>query len=222
MPFTFVQGVSNDSSSPATFSGVVAGALLVVWFKWESTTAPTAATDTAGDTWFLAPRINHSNGDLHGVYAYCIGASAGSHIVTLSPNPAAFPRTRGAEFSFSGGTPTVVGPQSNQAAASLVTSGNLTVSGSDILALGGNGEYQGIALLSHQINGVAASVAATGDYVDLWYRIISAGYTGAATVDQGVIADYVCSQIAFVIGGSGGAAGAFPFRPQPMAHMILR
>lgn len=214
----FVQSGSNSAdgestSLAVTLTGVAAGNLIVCWSKFEGADT----TDTMSDgTSSLAQgaKINHANGDLRGRFFYLVAANSGTRTYTLSLAGARpYKRLHVWEFS-SSGTLSLDVQNTGSGAAGTASSGTVTTTGSDAVALGGYGEYTAAVPSNPQINGVAAGGSIinvpTNTYTASWYRLLSATFAnGAATINANTGGDWVCNII--VLKTSGGGGGAFPW-----------
>lgn len=191
---TFVQAAtptSVDASGTGSFnlpfvSPTTAGSLIVISVSWEGAdTTVSIATDgglTAG------PKVIHANGDMNTQWFYKL-ASAGSisnYAVSWSA-ARPFRKALGFEFSYSGtaattGTATMATGTVDD--DQTMSSGNITVSGTDIVVVGTRGAYSSTHDAdTQQINGVTADGTSNISISWwLWYRLVNTGFTGAATL----------------------------------------
>lgn len=231
MAFTFIASAQGASESSGTTldcntggsSGalnVAAGDSLVVWVKHEGASTTIAVADTGGGNSFTfdaADKQNHSNGDLSATFGYLLSASADASFVgRLTLGAArAFRTIQVWQFRPDAGE-TVTKDQSNDAQGSSgsISSGNITTTGTDVIVVGGYGEYTANNSSAHQIGGVNAtavmqSQTALANFTASWYRILSATMTGAATCTNSS-ADWIGAVIALKseAAGGGGATDA--------------
>lgn len=109
-------------------------------------------------------------------------------------------------FQFRPSAPVTFGSATSASGTSTaISSGNLPVSGSDILAIAAAFSFNtaNMAALSPLINGVAADGQANNSYTLAWYRAAAAGFTGAATATFGSSDDWGALLGYFRIGASG-------------------
>lgn len=228
MAFTFVansQGGSQNGGASATEDcttslNVQAGDVLVAWIKHEGAPTTIAVADTGGGNSFTfdaGDKVNHSNGDLSGTFGYLLSASADASFtgrLTLGATRA-FRTIQIWQFRPDAGE-TVTKDQSNDAQGSsgTINSGNITTTGSDVIVLGGYGEYVANNSSSHQIGGVNATGVLQASAISVnfsasWYRILSSTMTNGAATCSNSSADWVGAIIA-IKSEAGGGGGSLP------------
>lgn len=215
--FTFVNSASNFDSSGGTGTTLdithtaTAGDLLVAWCKHEGAAGTlTVARSDGTESWSLGTLTDHSNGDLHGRFAYLLACAGGSSVTYRMTTAArTFRSFHLYEFSYTG-TSSLDTQNTGQGNSTAPTSGNITTAGTDEVVLGGYGEYSAATATSPQINGVAADgsiIFSSGNFTASWYRLLSATFSGGhANCTIPGAADWICNVIAFRTGAGGGGA----------------
>lgn len=179
--------VANGVTSLAVASTVAvqAGQSVQVFVSHEG--APVTITVSDG-TSSLSPgtKVNHSNGDLSGQWFYLLSSVAtGTVTYTASFSGAGGngPEIMMYRFSYTGSASfdTEAGQQTNPS-NTATTSGNMTTTGTDEVTVCAIPNYSGNTVSLPNINGVAAD----GNFSDgfgamAFYRVTSAGFTGACT-----------------------------------------
>jgi hypothetical protein len=193
VPFTFLQskGAHDETTTGVTTlaltttSSVTAGSLIVILSKWDGVDGATESLSDGTDTLTRIVSQHHTNTDLHASAWYLPVSTAGTKTYTLTLDSARINlRMVMFEFSYTGGAMLLQQAVSNIGTALRdVTSGTMTVTGSDTLVIGGYLEYIQKVLSNPLINGLAAtgSQADPSTYTKGWYRAFNAPFTGAAT-----------------------------------------
>lgn len=198
---TFVGGAGAKVDASGTTIGVnvgsvLAGDLVVGIVKWEGT-ATTIATLTDGSSGIgtgvvLDPDgvISHANTDLSAEVFYLL-ASVASGTVTYTATLSAaraWKQIAVGVFRYSG---TAAFEDSNRSApdvdgANVLTSPTITIAGGELVAVGFWGNYETNTPTTNAINGVTADgTFGNTDGSQGWYRLLAAGFTGAATSTGG-------------------------------------
>ncbi len=235
MAATLIASIRKDNVASATTLdqtttlNIAAGDLLVAWVKYEGGAATTVAvasvsgspanafTVNAGDT------VAHGNNDLHTAFGYVLNASAdASCTLRLTLGAARVYRALQVyQFRPDGGETwtrnagAIAASSSNSTAPS---SGNFSPTGSDLVVVGGYGDYSGSTFSVPLINSVAADGQLTGEQTltASWYRILTTGFTnGTASCTLSGSAAWTCGGIAFASASGGG--GATPHGPFGLA-----
>lgn len=188
MSFTFVQSFSGMIAGAADawtwtdyLDDVQAGDLLVAIAKWEGGDTTLSVSD--GTSTFNADHVPQSfaSGDGRLAIRYLLSSVAtGQPDYTFTWGAARAYRAMmmlqfrpTAAVTFGG----VTGAEGNSADPN---SGNLVVSGADILAIGALGSYAQATSSAHLVNGQAADGVLTPQYAAAWHKTFAAGFTGAA------------------------------------------
>jgi hypothetical protein len=220
--FAFVNSASNLATGAGTTLDVTysatAGSLLVGWCKHEGGAgALTVARSDGTEAWSLGTLVAHSNGDLHARFAYllsCTGGASVTYRMTTGSTP--FRSFHLYEFSYSG-TSSLDVQNTGQGSSTAPTSGNVTTTGTDEVALGGYGEYSTIVVTTPEINATAADgsiIFNSGNFTASWYRLLSATFAGGhanCTIPGGAGQDWICNVIAFKAVAGGGTTRGTPF-----------
>ena len=208
MAFTFVAAVGNFAAGAGTTLDATAslnvadGDVLVAWAKHEGTNGTFAVAKTTGGndfTFDAGDEMNHSNNDLNGSMGYLLSASADATFTPrLTTESKAFRALHVLQFR-PNASETVTKDGSNKAQGNIsgVSSGNITTTGTDGIAIGGFASYSSSVTETEEINGVSATSVADQDNCTAWYRIVTAGFTGAATASTGGGIEWICAAIAF-------------------------
>jgi len=201
----FIQSNVSDGSNTITLPGVTAGSLIVLWAKWEGSAANSNISVSDGTSSFVIGSLGSLGTSVpNGQFAYLLSSSSGNKTYTVTfPSGADYLRLRVAEFSYTG-TAAIDAQNVNGATSSAVTSGNITTSYANAVVLGAYSEYSIEAPSGQQISGVAAAgvIGAAGTYTQMWYRLPTATFTGAATETLSGSGDWVSGIIAFKFGTS--------------------
>lgn len=205
MSFTFVQSGTSLDSNAVSLTGVGAGNLIAIWFKTEGTVGTPTCSD--GTSSLTVRSVNtHANNDLHGCFAYLLSANSGNRTYTFTPGGSpSFQRIIVMEFSLSAAATFDTDIATADGTSTAPNSGNITTAGTDELVLGGYGEYSDSTLSARLINGSAADANVDASATSMWRRAVNATFTGAASATLSPSAAWICSAIAFQIGGGGGA-----------------
>lgn len=214
MSFTFVNSGTSADSNTVQVANVVAGNLIVLWFKTEGTIGtPTVSDGTSSLS--VRPVNSHGNGDLHGFFAYLLSANSGNPVTyTVTPGGSgSFKRIVAMQFSYTGGSISFdTDIATADGTSTAPNSGNITTTGTDELVLGGYGEYSDSTVSSRLINGSAADGNVDSSQTSLWRRAVGATFTGAASCTIGPSAAWICSAIAFKISASSSESTISPLR----------
>ena len=204
------QSASADASGTAlnvTVTSTGAARILVVWCKWEGANGSILSI-SGGGTWVNGTLKDHTNGDLHGQFAYVLSSTSGTTTVTMTLSAArTFRRIHFWEFSYAGTASLDAQITNSSTGATAITSTNITTTGTDEVVLGGYGEYSGDTVTSPLINAVAAAQSLidspASTYTGSWERIVTATFTGAATATLSAADPWVCNAISLkaVAGG---------------------
>ena len=205
-------GENNDNTSGTTLDtaatmSVTSGSCIVGWVKWEGTNGatPSIAKNDATNSFTMVATTDHSNGDLHSAWGYLLthGMSGATTFRFTLSAARTFRRIILMEFSYSG-TASFDNATTNILVGSVsVTSGNMTVSSNAQVVCGGYGEYSLDTTSGEQINGVAADgKVTTGGITTMWRRVISAGFTGAATANNITSSDHLVGIISINVASS--------------------
>ncbi len=219
MAFTFVATVGGDTGDPdptgtpgttldaGASLAVQSGDLLIAWCKWETNTAAApsvAGTDGSQAFTLDAPdNIDHGNGDLSGAFLYKISATADAAFTprfTLSAT-GSWRRFHVLQFRPDASeTVTKDGSSVASGSSAAPNSGNITTTGTDVVAVGAYGEYSALTTSSELIDGVAATEPTGSPRANssVWYRILTAAFTGgAASATLSGSQDWICGVVAF-------------------------
>lgn len=223
MAFSYIQGDLTEGASTVQLLGCANGSLVVAWLKSENNAVVTSVSNTGGETVNLLTNNSHSNNDLDGMFVWFVSTSAGDKVLTPSfSTSATFTRFRIAEFGTTG-TPTVAAEDASAEGTGDCLSGLITISGSDLLVLGANGEYTGVDPTSPLINGAAATFvtdgSTPGSYSRMWYKILTSGFTNGAAGATSPSLEWICSVVAFT---TAAAASSLPPRRADFTHMLVR
>ena len=213
MTFAFVKDefnyVPTASSIQVVLTGVTAGNLIVAFFKHEQT--PTTYTLSDGTSSLtIGTEVDHSNNDLSAAFAYLLDANSGTRTYTLtlgaSRNHVALVVK---EFSYDG-TCELDQQSIGQGSGTGATSGSISTTGSECIAIGGVAQFSAGASSNHQIDGAAGNnLEPTGttsaDQCRAWDRVGTVT-SGAATITV-PSDDWICNIIAFKEAGGGGGGG---------------
>lgn len=219
--------VAAGTTLDVTYSPT-AGNLLVAWGKHEGTAgAMTFARSDGTESFSLGTLVDHTNNDLHARFGYVLSATGGTSITyRMTTTSKAFRSFH--LWEFNAANPWTLDTQNTgQGSGATATSGNITTTGTDEVALGGYGEYSAITVTTPQINGVAAGgsiIMNSGNFTASWYRLLSATFAGGhANCSIGSTQDYICNIIAFKSAAAGGAAnvGRNPFASPVFTSKVL-
>lgn len=208
-------GTTLDASAALTLQ---AGDVIVTWSKWEGATAPTlSVADTGAGNACTTTTLIDGSGAFFGGFAYLLSSGAGS--ITFRQTLSAARTFRrfivGQWRPDSGDVVTYQADGGAFGSSAAPNSGNITVSGSDLLVCGAYGEFAAADTSAEQINGVAATEV-TGspiNFTSMWYRLVGSGFTGAASATISAN-DWICGAIGF---------SSDPGTPDPMnPHAILK
>lgn len=213
MALAFVQSnTAWDAASSATLTvaltGVGAGNLIVLWTKFEEA-ATTVSVSDATSTLTNGTMVNHANGDLHGSWAYLLVGNSGNRTYTCTWGAARTHRRLHVwEFSYTG-TASLDVQATGSGASATPTSGTVTTTGTDAVALGGYGEYSANTPSLPLINGVAAAGSQldspAGALTSSWYTILTATFVGgAASLTLSGSGDWICNVLAIKTDAGGG------------------
>lgn len=221
MAASFIASVGNNADGnsanlDATASlNVAAGDVLVMVCKWEGSAATVAggkSTDlgTNSFTFPAGARTDHANGDLHLSIGYVLSATADATFTPRFNLSASRTFRRQITLQFrpdSGDTVTFEAASAGTGDSATPSSGNATAAGDDLICVGAFGEYFAGTTDTEQINGVGATEATASPQASgtsAWWRIVGAGFTGAATANIGVTEEWACSLLVLSSDASGG------------------
>lgn len=211
MAIAFVQSNTSSDLDTVALTGVGAGNLIVLYAKWEDVVGSCTVTD--GTTSLTMGTSNSAAIGPCSHFGWLLSANSGNKTYTVTfPASAAFKRILIAEFSYSG-TAAFDAETSTRSNATSITSGNITTTGTDEVVFGSYAEYSSLTRSAHQINGVAADAVITAaTNTDMWYRIVSATFTGQATATLADAGDWTCHIIGFKATAAAGAVGVLRHR----------
>lgn len=238
MATAFVNGVGakddvDDASFSVQLSSVNAGALIVGLVKWEglATTISTLSDGSSGIGSGVVldpdgPIHDAGSDDLNGQMFYIL-SSVASGTVTYSVTLAAarpFKQIALAQFTYSG-TASFQDSASAAGVGASMNSGNITVTGTDSVAVGFWGNYAtGTPTDTRGLLGASVGVAdsfGNSDGTQGWYRLMTSGATGACTHDNPPGNEWLAHAIGFGISAGGG--GGAPNLPRvPVGAEVLR
>lgn len=209
MSFTFIASAEAEVDTAGTTLAassslnVATGDLLVAWCKHESTNGTFAVSDGGSNTFTFdaGDEINHSNADLDGSFGYRLSGVANA-TATFTLTTASKPYRRILVWQFrpdSGDTVARVAGATGQGTSTTPTSGTISPSGTDLVVLGGYGEYSVGAVTGEVINGVAAdAVQDVGiSRTCSWYRLLTSGFSSGTAACVIPSAAWICTIIAF-------------------------
>lgn len=211
-------GGNNAGGSGTTLdvalTGIASGDLIVFWTKWEGADTTCSVADTGGtDNFTTGTKLQHSNGDLNGQWHYFIGATVTGSVTYRMTLSASRTWRKAICFVFTpdgGETVTLADQSTGQGTSTNPTSSNITISGTDLVALGAYGEYSGSSDSSWQVNGSTTGVVVHQEGpASAWYKILTSGFTGNVDVTISASADWLCHAIAFDSASAGGATPKF-------------
>lgn len=203
MAWSFVQSGSAASNAVA-LTGVTAGNLIVFYIKHEGTTASGDITVSDGTTSFTAGTYQVHT-DMGGQMFYLLSANSGNKTYTATFGTAkTFYSCCVMEWN-PNGTATYDGNQ-NTANGNSTTpaSGNITTTGSTILAVGAHGNYNGATSNTELVGGAAADqvVRQGSNGSSMWAKAGSLSAAGAqCTIGS---TNWVCNIMAFEATAGGG------------------
>jgi hypothetical protein len=211
-------GTTGQSSIAAGSLTFTAGNLIAAFVKFEETsstatisgfTAATKQVNSAGTSW--------------GQWFYQLSASGGSLNVTANFSPSTdYPSIFVYEVSGTG-TWAFDAESTANGSSTALNSGNMSVAGSDGIALGGYAEYTLATVSSAQINGVAADRTDTcvNTFSVAWAKTHSSGFTGAATATLSSAETWAVCGIAFKLTSAGtGTSRAIPTLRTPTVYVF--
>lgn len=228
MSWTFVDSDgANGAGSSTTIASpgltVNVGDLVVVMTKWEGTDTTISISDGTSTLtpWSIGNQgTTASNNEPHLAVAYILASVASGtnsvvYTVTYGATRAfrdviAMVFTPSSACSLDG---TAIAGNSGAGTGTVLSSGNITTTGTDGIAFGAYAEYGGVLdSLSIKINSVSAANVqkSTGTNSELWNITYASGFTGAAAATISVANRWVLGVIAFKVGG----AAASPTYPQ--------
>jgi len=198
---SFVQSNAHGGEVYTTLTGVTAGNLIVVGFSEVKDASPTTLSCSDGASTLTA--VAESSGTfVRWRFFYLLSANSGNRTYTVSgANGPAMRSTIVMEFSYTGSLS--LEDYSNNYAdhTTSITSGNVQPSGSS-LVIGGAFSHAGGEYSSCQVNGVAADGQKSHDDLDfwppMWYRVVTAGFDGAATCTTADPGYYAASAVSFL------------------------
>lgn len=230
MAFAFVDAKGNSADAnggtlnASASLNVAAGDSLIWLFKFEgdgqqggtdvtTTAGKSGSLGTNGATFPAAGRLEHANGDFNYVMGYTLSCTADA---TFTPS-----FVLGSNRPFrtliclqfrpdSGDTVTfetaLVGSGTS---SGTLSSGNISPSGTDLVAVGGYGHYTSTTPDTMVINGVAGTEPAASPQPAqgsrAWYRAGISGWTnGAASLNNGVSIDWLVGIIVLKAEAAGG------------------
>lgn len=214
MSWTFIgsAGNLNDASGTTldctTSLNVAAGDLLVCWVSNEtSLTTYTVQKDSGSPAnSFTFDAGDTISNNVFGQMGYVLSASADSS--------ATFRATWGAARDFrifivgqwrptGGATVTKDTSTDNTGTSSTATSGNITTTGTDEVVIGYSNLFSSGATSAETINGVSRDGVIRQDQASMWYRILSATFSGGgAQATQGASDSWICGIVGFKAEGS--------------------
>lgn len=221
---TFVQKQSTSADATGTslaltVTSTTAGALHVVYCKWEGAAGSTAGVNYT--TNFTARTVydSHTSSDLHGQYFYILSGDGGKTTVTFTLSATRpYRRIHFWEFTYTGTAAFDQEVNNFATSSTAVTSNNYTPTGSEIVCLGAYGEYTGTTTSGETINGTAADQVQrntpAGSFTATWERIVAAGFTGAAAATGGT--SWICQAISFNVTAGGGGRTTKNTRSWPL------
>ncbi len=217
MALAFVQSNSDWSDlgggTPAAslgvaLTGVGAGNLIALWCKHEGA-ATTYSVSDGTTTLTNGTIVNHSNNDLHGLWAYLLVGNSGNKTYTVTFGASRpYVRVHVWEFSYTG-TLSLDTQNTGSGNGAAPASGAITTAGTDEVVFGSYGEYNAGVVTSPLINGAAATGSRInsplGSLAASWYRLPGATFAGGtASCSITIGDDWLCNVIAFTTNGGGG------------------
>jgi len=200
---TYVQGnvAGNDAGSTSittTLTGVAAGNLIVIYVGWEGATTTVSVSDgTSSFTGLDA--TSGAGGDLWGRWFYLLSSTSGNKTYTVTYGASrSYRRVAVMEFNSSNTWALDAGPSVGSVAGTNPTSGNITTTGSEVVALGACINYGSNTSESQTIGGSASAgnvQTEAGDSIVMWYRI--ATVSNGSAVSSPAWVTWVCDIVAF-------------------------
>ena len=200
---TYIQGNVNaadagSTSITTTLTGVAAGNLIVVYVGWEGATTTVSVSDgTSSFTGLDA--TSGAGGDLWGRWFYLLSSTSGNKTYTVTYGASrGYRRVAVMEFNSANTWSLDQGPSGGSGSGSYPTSGNITTTGSEVVALGASLNYTTDSYGTLTIDGGAAGGnvnSGSGDGIVMWYRIAEISAGGAVNAYNNV--SWVCDIVAF-------------------------
>lgn len=198
-------GATMDTTTSLT---VAAGDLLVGAFKHEGAADVISCASVSGSppntfTFDVGDYASHVNGDLHGTYGYVLSAAADAAATFRMTDSASRPYRGMIIWQFRPDVGDVVskdGSNIGQGSDANPTSGTMTTTGTDVVAIGMYAQYNAEPLLTREINNVSADgfEDALASVFSSWYRLLTAPMTSAAAdATKSGVASWLCDIIAF-------------------------
>ncbi len=197
MAWTFVQSASAASNA-VSLTGVTAGNLIVFYVKYEGATASGDITASDGTTGLTAGTHAY-NADLGGQAFYLLSANSGNKTYTATFGVAkTFYSCCIMEWA-PGGTASFDSQNTSSGNGTTIATGNITTTGSTILAIGAHGNYNGQTSSAELIAGSAAAqvVRQGSNGSSMWASPGSLSAQGGACTITGT--DWVGNIISFSV-----------------------
>jgi len=224
---SFVQSNAHGGEVYTTLTGVTAGNLIVVGFSEIKDASPTTLSCSDGASTLTA--VAESSGTfVRWRFFYLLSANSGNRTYTITGgngSPGAASSTIVMEFSYTGSLSfeDYSNNSDDEIRSTSVSSGNIQPSGYS-LVLGGAYSYGGGTYSSCQINGVSRDGQKSHSDLDswppMWYRVVTAGFDGAATCTTASAGWYAASAVSFLEQAAGGASSTPLFRRR--MNILLR
>lgn len=196
---SFVQSNAHGGEVYTTLTGVTAGNLIIVGYTEVKDASPTTLSCSDGASTLTA--VAESSGTfVRWRFFYLLSANSGNRTYTITGGNGSTSSTIVMEFSYTGSLSFEDYSNNSDDESTSVSSGNIQPSGYS-LVLGGSYAYGGSQYSSCQVNGVAAdgqkSHSDLNTWPPMWYRVVTAGFDGAATCTTSDPGYYTASAISF-------------------------
>ncbi len=209
---------SSVSTLDVAVTGVSSGDSVIAWTKWEGADTTATVSDTGSTDDFTAgTKENHTNGDLNGQFFYLLSATVTGAVTYRLTFSAARPYCRLIIMVFNpdaGDTVSLEAQNIGEGTSTTPTSGGISPSGTDLVCVGGFGEYTASNPSNNAINSSTTGVVvvSSGTQTEAWYKFLTSGFTnGNASGDSYASDDWICNIICLTAVAAGGAT-ALPFR----------
>lgn len=188
-------GTGSGTTAAVQLTSIAAGDVVVVW---AANGASVDINSVSDGTTSLTLLNQLSNGSLRTRIAYLLASVAtGSVTYTITFASSVGANVCAAAFvppsaaSFDVDLATGVG-----GSGTAISSGNITTTGSDELVVGCASNENTAGYTAHLVNSVAADGNVIKNGASLWWRFVSATFTGAATVTIDVSSRWSCHVVA--------------------------
>lgn len=189
---------ANTTTVTCALTGVLAGSLVFVYFKFEGAAASVTSISDGTDNLDLSSLYSHANGDFHVCYGWLLASTSGNKTYTATLNAARpFKRLVAVESTYSGSA-SVVAPSFNQSNGSTaLSSGNITTTQANNIMFGSHADYSGDTSSAEQLRGSAKDSSFREVFDTVWWKVFSASGTGQATATISNSVPWIGGVIAF-------------------------